>query len=269
MAVVLQPQINTGFNLPIDTSDPEKKEVVSNSAKSFLKINEGKICKPFSQREFSFYQSAQNNVFKPFIPGFYGPLRVKDHDYIELGDLLDGIKSPCIADIKLGNHLKRGIVDYHVDNHEQQLEKSMKCTSGQLYFRIVGLQIYQPGTRNFLKKDGLWGRQLSKETVKDGLKQFFHNGQSMRKEVIKLFEEKLQELIKCFREQRLFRFYACSLMFVYEGDVMLPSKVEMKMIDFEHAYEVLDGGRDEGFLTGLQNLASYFCTLIDETNEKL
>jgi len=76
-----------------------------------------------------------------------------------------------------------------------------------------------------------------------------------------MFEEKIQELIKFFQDQRLYRFYSCSLLFVYEGDVMLSPKVEMKMIDFEQAWEVLDGGRDEGFLIGLQNLLSYLYTI--------
>jgi len=254
-------QMKTVFNHPIDRSLPEKKEVVGHSTKSFLKLNEGRICKPLNEREKSFYERAQNNLFNQFIPDFYGSQRVEDSEYIELRDLLDGIKKPCIADIKIGNHLKEGIVHSPVFIHEEQLKKTMNCTSGQLNFRIVGMQIYHLDTRNFIKKDHSWGRQLSKETVKDGLKLFFNNGPSIRKEVIKMFEEKIQELIKFFQDQRLYRFYSCSLLFVYEGDVMLSPKVEMKMIDFEQAWEVLDGGRDEGFLIGLQNLLSYLYTI--------
>lgn len=51
-----------------------------------------------------------------------------------------------------------------------------------------------------------------------GLAKFFHNGDRLRKDAIADSIRKVKDILLWFEGQRLFHFYASSLLFVYEGD---------------------------------------------------
>ena len=69
------------------------------------------------------------------------------------------------------------------------------------------------------------------------------------------------------RRQRQFRFYASSLLFVFEGarDESAPADVRlsMSMIDMAHALSYRDDDDDNGYCVGLANLKRVFRRLLD------
>jgi len=87
---------------------------------------------------------------------------------------------------------------------------------------------------------------------------FFNNGESIRKDVIKAFLPKLKQVEQWFKSQKHLRFYSSSLLFIYEGSSTEPVKVDVRMIDFAHVHEIHDGGKDDGYITGLTNLIKAF-----------
>jgi hypothetical protein len=95
----------------------------------------------------------------------------------------------------------------------------------------------------------------------------------LKTKVIAGFVSRLQELLRTFTEEVVYRLYSTSLLFVYEGDEEgeeqeqkescskdefgeggCGTRMELKMIDFAHTY-VLDGQeQDDGYVWGLTNL---------------
>ncbi|RWS21699.1 inositol hexakisphosphate kinase 1-like protein, partial [Leptotrombidium deliense] len=64
-----------------------------------------------------------------------------------------------------------------------------------------------------------YGRQLDKDGLREAIRQFFHNGYSLRTFVIDAVISKLRELRKAMECQTSFRFYSTSLLIAYEGCV--------------------------------------------------
>ncbi|MEE6521161.1 hypothetical protein FKM82_019237 [Ascaphus truei] len=62
-----------------------------------------------------------------------------------------------------------------------------------------------------------YGRNLTKETIKDGVSRFFNNGTYLRKEAVAGCVQKVQSILQWFESQEKLNFYASSLLFVYEG----------------------------------------------------
>lgn len=53
--------------------------------------------------------------------------------------------------------------------------------------------------------------------------------------------------------QTHFRFYSSSLLIVYEGDINLPDRVDVRMIDFAKA-QWYSGETDGGYMVGITTL---------------
>jgi hypothetical protein len=132
----------------------------------------------------------------------------------------------------------------------------------------------------------------------EGFRNFLDNGRRLRVDLIPLFVATLQQILKWFEEQRLYRFYSSSLLFVYEGnepdelnhnrtdeisltgngkhagEVMRKKKMKMKMadirmIDFAHVTPATDGRADEGYIHGLKKTISCLENLLQQANNPL
>uniref|UniRef100_A0A7S1DYY4 Kinase n=2 Tax=Hemiselmis andersenii TaxID=464988 RepID=A0A7S1DYY4_HEMAN len=120
--------------------------------------------------------------------------------------------------------------------------------------------------------DKVWGNQLKFDEFGDGIAKFFDNGSRRRRVLAKRFVEMLQPLRKMMAEQGLYRFYASSILFIYEGSEEpeeevevgdnwleqcdLECKANVKMIDFAHVFPIGEGhgSRDNSYRCGLDNL---------------
>ena len=79
------------------------------------------------------------------------------------------------------------------------------------------------------------------------------------------FLERLLEIQKWFEIQKIYRFYATSLIFVYEGDPLTEEekcKVDLRMVDFAHSYIDPKGSQvDSNYMFGVQQVLSFFQTI--------
>lgn len=76
---------------------------------------------------------------------------------------------------------------------------------------------------------------------------------------------RLRDMLAWMQEQRQFRFYGSSLLFMYEGVPELPPLPTVHMIDFGHAVSAADGKADEGYIFGLKAVIAEFEKLAKPT----
>jgi len=209
------------------------------------------------------------------IPGYGGrvmrtnPTTGETNHYIKLEDLTLGMKKPCVMDCKLGT------VSYEEDT---ALIKKLKqgsadhlSTSSELGFRICGLKCYQIGKDAFISKDKSWGLSLSATTMAPFLKTYIHNGQTIRYDVFEAMIPEVQKILDWFNAQTLYKFYGCSVLFVYDGIPPVNSneraKVNVRMMDFAHVIDTMDGTKDDSFIFGLSTIISCFRAIVKEGEE--
>jgi len=243
-------------------------------AKSILK-EDGFIFKHYTQGEFECYEKFKEKNIPPIIPAYGGRvLRTNSstnetNHYIKLEDLTLGMKKACVMDCKLGTvsyeedsafikKLKQGSADY-------------LSTSNELGFRICGLKCYQIGKDSFLTKDKSWGVSITASTMTLSLKTFIFNGQTIRYDVFQAMIPEIQKILDWFNQQTLYKFYGCSILFVYDGippeDANTLPMVNVRMMDFAHVIDTVDGTKDESFIHGLKTIVSCFKTVVAEGEE--
>ncbi|KAG7226553.1 hypothetical protein INR49_003710 [Caranx melampygus] len=145
--------------------------------------------------------------------------------YLKLEDVTRRFVKPCIMDVKLG---QRSYDPYaSQEKREQQIRKypdggdwlpGPRHAVAEAVF--CGCQVYKVSSDMFDSYDQHYGRGLVKDTIKDGLAKFFHNGVSLRKDAVSASIHRVQQILHWFESQQQLAFYASSLLFVYEG---LPS----------------------------------------------
>jgi len=228
-------------------------------AGAFVKAAEGRIMKKVAMNEFMFYGELLKKYpqVKPHLPGFFGTEAKDGHTYVVLEDLTSPFKKPCILDVKIG--LTSVGEDASPEKAEAMKKKDMGTTTHTLGMRITAMKVYKTKSGEFTSYGKPWGKKVTQETMSSSLKEFFDNGEKIRTDLIPFYLERLKELQKWFHDQRLLRFYSSSLLFLYdgEGEPNKPPKANIKMIDFAHVHEIKDKGRDEGYITGLNNLIEH------------
>ena len=151
---------------------------------------------------------------------------------IVLENVCGGFVRPNVLDVKLGARLWD---DDARPEKRQRLDKaSMESTSHELGFRIAGMRVWKPDADNssqvneskgsFKIYDKFYGRNLTKDNIGDGFKDFFYDGAPGKKELSPLRKAVLEacEAEVLGLEQQLqkveTRIYSASILFVYEGD---------------------------------------------------
>uniref|UniRef100_G3W7M6 Kinase n=1 Tax=Sarcophilus harrisii TaxID=9305 RepID=G3W7M6_SARHA len=82
---------------------------------------------------------------------------------------------------------------------------------------LLHQMVYHAHSDSYETQNQHYGRSLTKETVKDGVSRFFHNGYCLRKDAVAASIQKIEKILKWFESQNQLNFYASSLLFVYEG----------------------------------------------------
>jgi len=114
------------------------------------------------------------------------------------------------------------------------------------------------------------------------LANFLHNGEHIITHHIPTIVRKLRCLAKIIRSLDNYRFYASSLLLIYDGNEANSSEIDIKIIDFAHCttgndhrpeevrYPPTHKGFDIGYLVGLKNLCRSFEIIFkDATGELL
>jgi hypothetical protein len=109
-------------------------------------------------------------------------------------------------------------------------------------------------------------------TFRDTLEAYLDNGQGCQIQHIPVIIRKLRRLARLVKTMDDYRFYASSLLMIYDGDPSSTRKIDVRIIDFancvtaedvrfrynDFTYPPRNKGPDNGYLLGLKSLVLCF-----------
>ncbi|XP_067641772.1 LOW QUALITY PROTEIN: inositol polyphosphate multikinase-like [Eurosta solidaginis] len=207
--------------------------IFDSATMGLLQDNSGCVLKPLGkpecgERELNFYESLQLNDSNPllmqlraFVPKFHKKVKLvvnnRHHMFIKLEDLTYGMQKPCIIDIKIGKRTWDPPATEQKRHVEEQ--KYVKCKQ-LLGLCVPGFQVYTPTEPSkALRYSKEYGKNLDANGFRTTIALFVNaqNGKVYKPLVYEILSQ-LYKIREWFKMQKLYNFYASSILIVYDFD---------------------------------------------------
>lgn len=190
------------------------------------------------QREVNFYEQAGTVCpqLRPFLPAYYGTHVFNSTRYLAMEDIADRYSKVCVLDLKIG------VRTYEPTATKEKVESELRKCPGQdsVGFRPCGMRVFGTRSQQYRCRNKDWGRAITTETAPALLAEFVCDDDAYStvrriRRVVPPLVQRLRELELVMEKLEGLRFFASSVVIVYEGgERESEPAIDLRMVDFAH-----------------------------------